>query len=1153
MRRLIAGLTGTLVVASVATVLIGAGAPSFAGVPTLSVSLSPPTGQEAVGKDDRLTFGGQVNPPPPQSVEVSAHLRFEAANGQRCKGFGENAAHDLSVSGQLNFEADGRISGSRPMPAIGADPDGKFPSCHNGRVALIVVARDKDDGLETTVRSNAIPIDLVGPVISETHLIDTDGKDPDGTAVEVVFSEPVALPTQGDNVVDWEVDGVRPIAIDGTSSTKKILTLAPPAKPEDATPRVEYDPGFVPQGRETYQDTSTGNPYMVTEEQQLHFTARDMVAPRIPDIVDIAGRTGSPVVANDPTPLVRIGNITEGHWAEAYLEAGGNPDQLDRPGDAFLGEDQADGSGAEIELPELPTDRTYKVYVITRDNALCDPPNDKDVEDVCPNWSAADAGSTVSYILDRIAPAPLFASVTGVSEVTVGFTEGVAGTNNASNWSISGATVTNVTGEGNRRKLTAAGAVPGATVTYTPGNHADAAGNVLPGFTATLLDALPPIVNITDPPAEQYVQAMSYTLKGTAEQADHVEVLRNGDVIANVPVNGTEWSADVPLNANQPNSFVVRGLRTETTPPVQGQGITVPDLNQDSIDPEVDLGTVAGPFRGQQSVDITWTATDEPDPGFVEPPGPIMLEYSKDGGVEWDLLAAFVSNEDPSFTWTTPLHNTTQALIRVTATDNSGRRATDVSQAFEIDSILPVFIPTLVDERHIDLGFSEPVGGLFVAQEWEIDGRPAGQIEPTGPASGVTKARLTLNPLDPDLDLTQTYNVGYEPTSTGLPTQDQAEIRDHVGNPVIPWSGEGGVVVPTQPPSGSDDVAVCTVLGTDGADTLIGTDGPDVICPRGGTDNVQGLGGDDIIVTGPGAKTVNGGAGNDEISGGNDFDTLNGGPGDDVIFGFGGDDQITGDDGKDILHGDEGSDTISGGEGVDIVEGEGGGDILRGDAGIDHLAGSDGNDVLEGGDDSDRLAGHGGDDQLRGGNGNDFLEGADGVDILKGESGDDELSGSAGRDHLFGDSGNDKLEGGDDNDRVDGGTGNDLVNGGNGDDSIVGGTGNDKGNGGAGKDRLQGEAGKDVLTGGDDNDRLEGGSGNDQLKGSDDDDVLRGGSGRDVVQGEDGRDRLYGDEHGDRLLGGSDSDKLDGGTSRDYCDGGSSRDAKLACEGGPKS
>jgi Ca2+-binding RTX toxin-like protein len=1162
MKRLIAGLTGTLVIGSVAAVVIGSGTASFAGVPTLSVTLQAPEGQTAVGRDDILTFGGQVNPAPPQTVEVSAHLRFEAANGQRCKGFGAGAANDLSVSGQLNFEADGRVTGSRPMHQIVNDPDGKFPTCHDGRVLLIVVARDQDDGQETTAHSNPIPIDMVGPMITETRLVDTNGAEPDGTAVEVLFSEPVQLPTQGDNVVDWEVDGVRPIAIAGTS-TKKILTLAPPAKSEDGTPLVEYDPGAIvgAPGRETYQDTSAGNPF---SSEQLHFTARDLVAPRIPDLVDVAGKTGGEVFANDSTPVVRLSNINSGHWAEVYLEATGN-DSLDRPGDAFLAEDQADGSGAQIELPDLSSDGTYRLYAVARDNALCAPPDDQDVEDVCPNWSGADAGSTVRYVLDRVAPAPLFASVTNVGEVTVGLTEAVNGTNSPAHWSISGATVTDVVGTGARRTLTASGAVPGATVTYTPGDYADQSGNTLAGFSTTLLDALPPLVSITDPSGPTYVQATSYTIRGTAEQADQVEIFRNdtsGTPVATAPVSGGSWSVEVPLDPNQPNNFLVRGRRTASTPNVTGPSIAVSDLVQDSTDPQISFQQpIGGPFRGGQTgVVIDWQASDVPPEGFVEPPGPITIEYSKDGGANWDVVAAFLSNQpanydgdNPSYLWTTPLDNTLNALIRLTATDKSGRRATVTSSPFEIDSILPVFVPTIVDARRIDLGFSEPVDGVFLPQEWEIDGQPASQITPTGPASGVTKARLTLSPLADDLDPAQSYEVAYESSSRGLPTQDDAEVQDKVGNPVIPATAEGAVAVPTQPPSGPEDIAVCTIFGTNGADTLIGTDGLDVICPRGGTDTVQALGGNDIIVPGAGTKTVDGGAGNDEISGGDGFDTLHGGPGEDVIFGYGGDDHIFGDDGRDILHGDDGNDTVSGGEGLDIVEGDAGDDHLSGDLGIDHLAGSDGNDTLLGGSDNDRLLGFEGDDQLRGGSDDDFLEGHDGVDILRGELGNDELSGSTGKDHLFGDSGNDHLEGGDENDRVDGGTGNDEVNGGNGNDSILGGTGNDRGNGGLGDDRIDGDAGNDVLTGSSGRDTLGGGSGNDQLKGSDDNDSLRGGSGRDVVMGEDGRDRLYGDEDSDRLLGGSKRDKLDGGTSRDICDGGPAFDTKVACEGGPRS
>ena len=1165
MRRLIAGSTAALVIGMATVAVLGAGTASLAKVPTVAPVLSPPSGQTAIRSNDSVSFSGQTSP---GATKKSALLHFERADGTTFR-------DPLDVTTFLNIAPDGTISGDRGSINLTPQPHHGSANGHGGQVYLELTAMDEIDGQEATSISNGVPIDLAGPAIQKTRLTKPN-------TVVVQFDEPTYLPTQQESPGDWGVEAAKngdTVVYANATDAKRIapdqieLTIGNP-QDEDATPAVRYNAGLgLVANRETYRDSSANNAYSGT----FFFVAQDLIPPRIPTITSVAGKPGTSAISSDPTPEIHVPScgacgpndqgIRDGHWAEIYRETSTPANGFQADSDALVGEDQADPSGAQVSITDLGSDGNHTLYAVARDEALCDPPDDRANEEVCANRSNVNTGSTISYVLDRVVPGPVFAAVSGVGEVTVGFTESILGTNNPSNWSVSGGVVSGVSESeaGTRRKLTVAGAVAGATVTYTPGDYADAAGNALPGFTATLLDQLPPLVEFTDPGFDQWVQAATYTLKGTASKANTVEIFRDGgdctpdgNAVATTTVSGGNWSVDVPLELNSTNEFVARGTRTDTNPNVVGPSICPPNgaaLVQDSVNPIVDLGSLADalgppPFRGGQSdVNIDWSAQDGP-PQDNFGSGPMKLEYSKDGGANWNLIAAFYPNNGSYTEWTTPKDTTKAALIRVTATDQSGRSASDTSPAFEIDSIAPVFLPTILSPTEVDVSFSEPVTGLFASLEWEIDGEPAGQIDPTGPSSNVTAATLTTSPLAPDMDTSAPHTVSYESAST---TPETTEIRDHVGNRLILGSGSGGgtgpVTQPTQPPA----TAICDILGTDGADVLTGTDDDEIICPLGGNDQIFALGGNDIIVTGPGTKTVDGGAGNDEVSGGDGFDTLSGGPGDDVIFGFGGDDQLDGGDGEDILHGDEGSDTLSGAGGIDILEGEGGDDHLSGGDAIDHLAGSDGNDSLQGDDGNDRLQGHAGDDQLRGGSGDDFLDGGDGVDILEGEGGNDELSGGAGRDHLFGDQGNDMLEGGDDNDRVDGGTGNDVVNGGDGNDSIVGGTGNDRGNGGTGDDRLEGEVGKDVLTGGDGNDRLGGGTGNDELKGSDDDDALYGGSGRDVLKGEDGRDRLYGDEHSDRLLGGTKRDKLDGGTSRDYCDGGPGGDSRLGCEGGPNS
>jgi len=64
----------------------------------------------------------------------------------------------------------------------------------------------------------------------------------------------------------------------------------------------------------------------------------------------------------------------------------------------------------------------------------------------------------------------------------------------------------------------------------------------------------------------------------------------------------------------------------------------------------------------------------------------------------------------------------------------------------------------------------------------------------------------------------------------------------------------------------------CTIVGTDGPDSLRGRSGADVICGRGGDDRIYGGRGADRILGGAGADRLRGGPGNDALLGGRGAD-----------------------------------------------------------------------------------------------------------------------------------------------------------------------------------------------------------------------------------------------------------------------------------------
>ena len=238
-------------------------------------------------------------------------------------------------------------------------------------------------------------------------------------------------------------------------------------------------------------------------------------------------------------------------------------------------------------------------------------------------------------------------------------------------------------------------------------------------------------------------------------------------------------------------------------------------------------------------------------------------------------------------------------------------------------------------------------------------------------------------------------------------------------------------------------VTGCTIVGSDGDDTLEGTSDNDVICGGAGDDTIVGLGGDDVIWGGAGDDMLTGGDGDDRLFGEAGADTLVGGTGGDELWGGSGADSLEGNSQDDTLHGGDGDDTLVGGGGADTLWGNAGADSLAGHAGDDAAHGGPGGDTIDGGNGADALWGGPGDDTLVGGAGDDTLHGGDGADTLRGNSQDDALLGGSGDDEIRGGGGNDELDGGAGDDVLWGNAGDDRLYGSWGDDTLTGGNGDD--------------------------------------------------------------------------------------------------------------
>ncbi len=439
------------------------------------------------------------------------------------------------------------------------------------------------------------------------------------------------------------------------------------------------------------------------------------------------------------------------------------------------------------------------------------------------------------------------------------------------------------------------------------------------------------------------------------------------------------------------------------------------------------------------------------------------------------------------------------------------------------------------------------------------------------------------------------------------PTTAAGDPFGRFGGPIENEANVTSTTAETDPGDNTDRgqaLKVCTVLGSDGNDSINGASGNDWLCGRGGDDTINGGAGSDVIQGDDGNDTLENAASQDSfdiVEGGNGSDTVWGGRGADRISGAFSPPETAGSDPyvdkityvdepqktpADPVHGvslsladnvanaASGQDTLAAAGPSDNtfenVDGTNFADELTGDAQQNRVEGinctsatcdtdyytvhapgqrEQGGDVIHGREGDDNLIGSPKDDAIRGGIGMDTIQGMDGRDLVSGGLSEQDPAGSA-------DTSNDSINGGpggsNDQDivwylsspRVE----VDLSIGratGEGTDSL------------GGIENVQGSPHSDLLIGSGGTNSIDGGGGDDTIHGgaaSDSSAVwsipvdetaypgLNGGPGNDFVTGSTGNDYVGGGDGNDILHGNENDDTVSGGPDNDSAIGGIGND-----------
>ena len=536
---------------------------------------------------------------------------------------------------------------------------------------------------------------------------------------------------------DWRVDGaiVQAGQPQARPEGQTVIRLQTSIDDPNATPSVQFTPTLPAESRLRGQ-----NDFQITTEAQ---TALDHIRPAVPDVESVNGTTpsGGEVIGNQGAPTVRVGNLTAGDTVEVRALLGG---QLKASKQA-----SANATAVDVTLPTLPSDGAYELVAVA-----IDPSGNRSTHDGKNGPGTSDGNGSVSYVLDRVAPAIDDASrVDGRNDqVVVTFSKDVTPAGDAGAWTVDGASVKAVEGSGRVRTLTTHTRIPGGEVAVawqpTDGStYRDAAGNV-PTATSLALNPLPAIAapTVTSHTTTLFTQSRDVVISGTNTSGRQVvaELFdRSGETVlaTSEPTTGS-WQIPFQLRRNERNRFEVRLRDVETD--ARSSRVTVADLVHDDTKPSVDVTAPTGPLLPNpvgtlteygvgDTLTITWTATDDApgDPVLPDHGDVATITMTRKDGVETVVKAnvEHQAGQQQSVTYTF----TRQDLggkgmqdfsFTVSVADLAGNVGSDTSGAVRLLGNRLGYAADYVKAGVIEARFDGQLVGVQAPTDWLVDGTP---------------------------------------------------------------------------------------------------------------------------------------------------------------------------------------------------------------------------------------------------------------------------------------------------------------------------------------------------------------------------------------------------------------------------------------------